>query len=62
MSACHNLKLQNQFFYNLSQLVKNPELKGTYVVIVGDHAPPIYDMSRKDFEENKVESIGFYIK
>lgn len=62
MSACRNLKLQKQFFYNLSKLVKKPELKGTYVVIVGDHTPPIYDESRKTFEESQVESIGFYIK
>lgn len=62
MSACRNLKLQKQFFYNLSKLVKKPELKGTYVVIVGDHTPPIYDESRKAFEESYVESIGFYIK
>ncbi len=62
MSACRNLKLQKQFFINLSQLVKKPELKDTYVVIVGDHTPPIYDESRKAFEESQVESIGFYIK
>lgn len=62
MSACRNLKLQKQFFHNLSQLIQNPELKGTYVVIVGDHTPPIYDESRKVFAESQVESIGFYIK
>lgn len=62
MSSCRNLKLQKQFFNSLAKLVQEPALKGTYVMIVGDHAPPIYDESRNVFNEGEVSSLGFYVK
>lgn len=40
--ACHNAQLQTQFFDDLSVLIQQPELKGTEVIVVGDHQPPMW--------------------
>ena len=61
-SGCRNLKLQKQFFNQFSKLIQEPALKGTYVIVVGDHTPPIYDESRHIFKDGQVSMIGFYIK
>lgn len=40
---CHNAQLQTQFLDGIAQLIDKPEMKGTEVLIVGDHMPPILD-------------------
>ncbi|UOO92871.1 sulfatase-like hydrolase/transferase [Vitreoscilla stercoraria] len=39
---CRNLMLHTQFFDNLSNLLKHPNMQGTEVMIIGDHMPPIW--------------------
>lgn len=53
-TTCRNLKLQKQFFYYLATLVQDPELKGAYVVVVGDHKPPIYGDEKDVFVQDVV--------
>lgn len=60
--SCRNLKLQAQYFYTLSKLVKSPYLKGTKVIVVGDHQPPIISKETTVFKEAKVPIIEFYVK
>lgn len=40
--ACRNAQLQTQFFDDLAQMIQNPELQGTEVIVVGDHQPPMW--------------------
>lgn len=40
---CHNAQLQTQFLDSIAQLIDKPEMKGTEIIIVGDHMPPILD-------------------
>lgn len=51
---CRNLKLQKQFFHNLSVYLKDK--KDILVVVVGDHEPRIVDKStvHEDFKLGKV--------
>ena len=61
-ASCRNLKLQKQFFYNLSQILGNEEFKGTKVIIVGDHEPPIISTESSIFVKSKIPVIVFDIK
>ncbi|ENX38213.1 sulfatase-like hydrolase/transferase [Acinetobacter sp. NIPH 2100] len=61
-ASCRNLKLQTQFFDTLSKLINSPALKGTYVVIVGDHEPPILREEKSVFVHSKVSYINFEVK
>ena len=38
---CNNMRMHTQFFDDLAELIKKPEMKGVEVVVVGDHMPPI---------------------
>ncbi len=58
--SCRNLKLQTQYFYTLSNLVKSPYLKGTKVIVVGDHQPPIMSGENK-FKKNKIPYFEFKV-
>lgn len=61
-SSCRNLKLQRQFFYYLSQLINQPEMKGAYILVVGDHSPPLYGDGRSIFTKNKVPVLRIILK
>lgn len=61
-ASCRNLKLQKQFFFNLSKMLDNKEFKGAKVVIVGDHEPPIISTENSIFMKSKVPVIVFEIK
>lgn len=61
-SACRNFKLQKQFFYIVSKLVNSDSLKGTQVIIVGDHEPPIVNAEINPFAAGKVPLIKFQVK
>lgn len=61
-ASCRNIKLQRQFFFNVSNMLNNEEFKGTKVIIVGDHEPPIISTEKSIFAENKVPVIAFNIK
>lgn len=41
---CRSFSLQTQFFDGLADLIKQPEMRGTEVIVVGDHAPPVMDL------------------
>jgi phosphoglycerol transferase MdoB-like AlkP superfamily enzyme len=60
--VCRNLNLQKQFFNNLSKIINNKALKNTWVIVVGDHEPPlITKVDTKIFIKNKVSWLKFYI-
>lgn len=61
--TCRNLKLQWQFFYTVSELIKHPNMKGVHVIVVGDHAPPIFDQKEKSqhFIDSTVPWIRFQV-
>ncbi|ENX60367.1 MULTISPECIES: sulfatase-like hydrolase/transferase [Acinetobacter] len=61
-ASCRNLKLQTQYFDTLSKLINSPALKGTYVVVVGDHEPPILREEKSVFLHSKVSYINFEVK
>lgn len=62
--TCRNLELQAQFFHNLANAVEDGRLSGTRVVVVGDHAPPIFNSDEKDrsFFSHKVPWISFTVQ
>lgn len=61
--VCKNIKLQAQFFDQLSVLVENPAFRGVHVYIVGDHPPPIWDQREKEkYLEQSVSWVSFKIK
>lgn len=39
---CNNMRLEAQMFDDLGELIKQPEMKGVEVIVVGDHMPPIF--------------------
>lgn len=41
---CRNAQLETQFFDNLANILNQPEMRGTEVMIVGDHMPPLFGM------------------
>jgi phosphoglycerol transferase MdoB-like AlkP superfamily enzyme len=61
--ACRNLKLQAQFFKGLAGLLSGVTSK-LDVIVVGDHAPPMFDQREKDkiFIDSKVSYIRLKIK
>lgn len=61
-AACRNLKLQKQFFYTLSQMIADPALSGTRVIVVGDHAPPFIEESSPVFINEQVPIFEFEVK
>ncbi|WP_351118892.1 sulfatase-like hydrolase/transferase [Psychrobacter sp. SMN/5/1215-MNA-CIBAN-0208] len=58
-ATCRNLKLQKQFFYILSQMIADPALSGTRVIVVGDHEPPLIEEDSNVFVKGKVPIIEF---
>ncbi len=61
-ASCRNIKLQKQFFYNLSKIISDDAFKGTNVIIVGDHTPPIILKEKNIFIEKKVPVFSFVIE
>ena len=59
---CRSLKLQKQFFYTLSQMIKDPALSGTRVIVVGDHEPPFIEDSSTVFINEQVPIFEFEVK
>ena len=57
--SCRNFKLQAQFFKALADALNAPEMHGTEVLVVGDHAPPIMNGAEKMkyFKDNQVPWI-----
>jgi len=58
---CRNLKLQKQFFYTLSQVIADPALSGTRVIVVGDHEPPFIEESSTVFINEQVPVFEFEV-
>jgi len=46
--VCNNMRLEAQFFDDLGELIKKPEMKGVEVIVVGDHMPPIINLPSVD--------------
>lgn len=61
-ATCRNLKLQKQFFYTLSDMLEQPSLSGTQVIVVGDHEPPIILGEENVFIPSKVPAIKFEVR
>lgn len=61
--TCRNLSLQKQFFKDLSEIARLPEMAGVTVLIVGDHEPPIKNKAEKakHFMEGKVPWVRFEV-
>ena len=62
---CRNFSLQTQFFDELAALVKQPEMRGTEVIVVGDHPPPAINLGeiyKYLTEEGEVAWIHFKVK
>lgn len=61
--SCRSFRLQTQFFENLARLASDPSMKGVEVIVVGDHAPPIFNRHEKEnyFVENKVSWVRYKI-
>ena len=61
---CNNMRLTTQFFDDLAELIKKPEMKGVEVIVVGDHMPPI--MGDKPLHKNlrwsEVSWLHFKVK
>ena len=63
--VCGNFKLEAQFFDELAQLLQKPEMRGTQVIVVGDHPTPIVNleqMYRYTDNEGKVSWVSFKVK
>jgi len=58
---CRNLKLQKQFFYTLSQIIVDPSLSGTRVIVVGDHEPPFTEKGSTLFVNGQVPVFEFEV-
>lgn len=61
-ASCRNLKLQKQFSTIVSNLIANPEMSGTDVIMVGDHEPPIIGNEASVFRADTVPFIRFQVK
>lgn len=61
---CRNFSLQTQFFDDLATMVQRPEMKGVEVIVVGDHSPPVGNISEafKYLKPMEVAWIHFKIK
>ena len=53
-----------QFFDHLALLLQKPEMKGTQVIVVGDHPPPTMILLEpmKYTDEGKVAWMSFKVK
>lgn len=62
--TCLNLKQQYQFFYRLTEYVRDNRMKGVEVYILGDHAPPIMSLDENvnNFKNSEVGWLKFKIK
>lgn len=62
--TCRSMKLQAQFFLVLSEMLSAPEFSGMEVIVVGDHAPPIFNAAEKEkyFKEGFVSLLNFTVK
>ncbi|ASK27512.1 sulfatase-like hydrolase/transferase [Neisseria chenwenguii] len=61
---CRNFRLQAQFFDGLAALLKQPEMKGAEVIVVGDHSPPVINIGEvfKYLEEGDVAWLHLKVK
>lgn len=61
---CNNMKLHTQFFDGLATLIRQPEMKGVEVIVVGDHMPPIvgHVPVHKNLHWNDVPWLHFKVK
>lgn len=61
---CRNVKLHHQFFKNLAKLISKPSMAGVRVIVVGDHAPPIYNQKVRSeyFDAGKVPWVSFKVR
>lgn len=53
---CRNFHLNTQLMDNIAELIQRDEMRGTEVIIVGDHAPPLLDG-----EDFKYQLYGNYV-
>lgn len=60
-ASCRNLKLQTQYFHTLSEMIKQPAFKGSYIIVVGDHQPPILREEKNIFKHGKIAYIKFRV-
>lgn len=61
---CRNFSLHTQFFDQLADLIQRPEMKGTEVIIVGDHPPPVGNLNEtfRYLKQGHVAWLHFKIK
>ncbi|MBG8681344.1 hypothetical protein E4O59_01530 [Neisseria meningitidis] len=61
---CKGLSLHTQFFDQLADLIQRPEMKGTEVIIVGDHPPPVGNLNEtfRYLKQGHVAWLHFKIK
>ncbi|SEI62706.1 hypothetical protein SAMN05216201_101275 [Pseudomonas linyingensis] len=61
---CLNLKLQAQFFHGLGELLGSGILRGTAVLVVGDHEPPLTKTrgEKAVFAEGMVPWVSFVVE
>lgn len=60
--ACRNAKLQTQFLDELLELVKQPEMVGVEVMVVGDHQAPVWGHEINHIRSSKVSYLHFKVK
>lgn len=62
--TCRNLKLQNQFFKSLANMVSRPHMEGVRVLVVSDHEPRISDQAQMDkyFKQGRVPWVSFKVR
>ena len=62
---CGSFSLQTQFFDGLAELIKQPEMRGVEVIVVGDHSPPVMNLGESFkylTEGGEVAWIHFKVK
>ena len=61
---CRNFSLQAQFFDGLAELLKQPEMSGTEVLVVGDHSPPVVNLGEtfKYMKQGEVAWVHFKVR
>lgn len=62
--VCRNFKIHAQFFEALADVLSQPNIKPTHVIIVGDHSPTIFNLQDKEkyLQGEDVLSIRFNVK
>lgn len=60
---CNNLKLHAQFFDRLAQMLQQPAMRGTRVLLVADHPTPLSNLSEQfnHLNKNHIPYISFVI-